>query len=131
VWLRAPPYRVVDLTIGVQDYVHGEERHLPGYVCDEHPASSPATITDLLDDHDREALHANLRRTPRLEDISGFARDASIVRHHDVAIRYVPTGVTAADVALEEARNLCLTGKYPLALWVDFVTQMAPPSGPP
>lgn len=129
VWLRAPPFRIVDLTIALQDYSNGEERHLQKYIIEENVRAEAPRVSDLLDDADRLALRSSLGREPRVTDVSTFATKAWTVRRAEVEIRYTPNGVTALDGTLEAARNLQFSGKYPGELWSDFHREKSPPTG--
>lgn len=131
VWLRAPPFRIVDLTIALQDYSNGEERHLQKYVIEENAPAEAPQVADLLDDIDRLALRASLGREPRVADVNTFVTTAWTVRRAQTEIRYTPAGVTALDGTIESARNLRLSGKYPGELWTDFLREKSPPTGFP
>lgn len=128
VWLRVPPFRIVDLTIALQDYANDEARHLQKFIIEENARAGAPTVADLLEDGDRFALRASLGRDPRIADVSSFAKEAWTVRRAEVEIRYTPTGVTALDGTLEVARNLQLLGKHPGELWTEFQREKAPPT---
>jgi hypothetical protein len=42
------------------------------------------------------------------------------IDQRDLRIKYVPTQISAIDADLEEMRNLCLSGMYPLQLYEKF-----------
>lgn len=128
VWLRAPPFRIVDLTIALQDYSNGEERHLQKYIIEENARAEAPRVADLLDDSDRLALRASLGREPRVADVNTFVTTAWTVRRAETEIRYTPGGVTALDGTLEAAKNLRLSGKYPGELWLEYQQEKAPPT---
>jgi hypothetical protein len=129
VWLRAPPFRVVDLTIALQDYSNGEERHLQKFIIEESARAGAPIVADLLDDGDRLALRASLGREPRVADVTTFVTKSWTVRRAEVDVRYTPTGVTALDGTVEGAKNLQLSGKYPGELWSEFQREKVPPTG--
>jgi hypothetical protein len=128
VWLCAPPLRIVDLTIALQEYSNDEARHLQKFIIEENARARAPVVADLLDDGDRLALRASLGREPRVADVSTFVAEAWTVRRAEVELRYTPTGVTALDGTLEAARNLQLSGKYPGELWLEFQQEKAPPT---
>jgi hypothetical protein len=128
VWLRAPPLDIVDLTIALQMYSNGEERHVPKFVVDDSARIVSAEISDLLDREDQALMTRRLGHPPTVSEVNSFGTKAREVRHGDVTIRYTATGVTALLDDGKPVANLVLSGKAPEELWSEFVAAHSPPT---
>lgn len=70
VWVRAPPFVVVDLTVAMQPYSECAECFLPDAVIAENAPRGKVGLSDLLDPEAREELRYRLHREPKLNRIS-------------------------------------------------------------
>lgn len=129
VWLVAPPYRIVDVTVSRQTYHRGELRYLPDLMLAESAQPAHAEPADLLDPDAFEHFVRAYGRAPTMADIERIAPGlAARVRawgpvelsHGQARLRYVPCGITALDGTLDKAKNLILRGKLPSALYAEF-----------
>ena len=131
VWVCAPPFRVVDLTVSLQPYKKGAEKYLtPGPLLAKAPQGRPfeLTATDLFDPSDDYQAaygrpHPTLQQAKR-DDPKLFERieryGAIEVPFQDAQLRYFACGISAPDLPLEEIRSLSLSGKWPNEVWSDF-----------
>lgn len=133
-WLYAPPFVVVDVTVKLQQYRHGEEEFMPSHVLAKHAEPCLFDVYDLVDADGIEAFVQLNGREPTLGDIEssqpgileGIERFRSVEIACDAArLRYVPIGVSAPSEPLEEWKNLQIQGKYPLQLYDEFVMELA------
>lgn len=138
-WVNAPPFRIVDLTLAMQPYGNGEERWLPDAILAEDPRPGEVELADLLDPEGRTELRRALRREPNLQDVKLI--NAGILdrvkkfgtweyRHDGTQIRYVACAISAPDAPMETAKNLQLNGRYMLDLWREFENSVGPPTAP-
>lgn len=128
-WLYAPPFRVVDVTIDLQPYMHGEERYLRGPVLDETPAKATYTANDLVEPEAREAFYSDYRREITLEDINQHAPSIAkcisrygcfVTSQPSARITYVACSSGAPDLPLEKMMCLILRGKPPHVVYDEF-----------
>lgn len=132
-WVCAPPFRVVDLTVALQPYEHGEEHYLGDMLLEEAGVPVSVTAADLFDPN--PAYHLRYGRPfPSLDDAKRecpalFKRidryGALEVTRGQTCLRYFATAISASDTPLETARNLQLSGKWPIDLWQDFESSNA------
>jgi hypothetical protein len=128
VWVCAPPFRVVDLTVALQPYEHGEERHLGPIMLAKRGEHVSVSAADLFDpDPQYEAVYgrpypslAEARRV-RPQLFKRIERYGALeVCIEDTRLRYFACAITAPDLPLEQARNLSLSGKWPFEVWREF-----------
>ncbi len=130
-WVRVPPYQVVDVTLAMQPYAGREASFLPPVVLGEFGRADEVFLSDLVDPEGVAVLGDHLGRKPVLHDV--LQLNAGILErierlgawegsHGDTLLRYVSCAVSAPDGPMETARNLCLRGKYMTDLWDEFVS---------
>lgn len=129
VWVVAPPFKVVDLTVSMQPYEYGEEKYLSGVLLAETGESIEIEAISLYDTDVIDDFVARRGAPPTLRDVRAYdpmllnriARYGPVgVTVGEVRLKYVPCAISAPDSPLEDARNLCLSGKYPGDLWREF-----------
>lgn len=132
VWLVAPPYAIVDLSVQLQPYRHGEAAHLPPYVLAKRMKPCAVEASDLMEPEARQQFAWLNGRVPSLGDIERIdpgllekvrTLGAGEVRQAGTRLKYVATAITAPQEPLEEWRNLQLQGKYPLDLYEEFAAR--------
>lgn len=137
-WLRVPPFDVVDLTMRQQAYLNGEGAHLPDTVLLEGAVRGRAQLDDVLPPDLCRRLERELGHRPSVDDLrvvqplilERMSRYGCWELNNSVfTARYVATSVTAPDLPLERAQNLCLSGRFPNELWREFVRTFSPPRG--
>lgn len=128
-WVHAPPFAVVDLTLMMQSYENGEERWLPGAVVAEHLSTAAAVLSDLVDPEGCLELQRTVRRSPNLQDVKLLnsklldrIKRLGVLEylHEGTRIRYVACAVSAPDGPMETAKNLLLRGQDMMDLWRKF-----------
>ena len=133
VWLHAPPFAIADFAVQLQPYRGNERKHLPPYVLAMQTTPCKHTSSDLMEPEAVQDFWLKRGRPPTLDDIetqipgiSDAVRrlGAGEVRYGKAVMRYVATGVSAPQEPLEEWRNLKVTGKYPVELYEEFITQL-------
>jgi len=124
-WLRVPPFAVVDVTLAMQPWSNRQRPFIPAYIASEAFNVAEKEIDDLIEDELMELLMEQ-GRVPTMANLEPRQRQtmekfpAFQIEQQELRIKYVPTRVSAMDGALEDMRNLCLSGKYPAQLYQDF-----------
>jgi hypothetical protein len=129
-WLFAPPFKVVDITLALQNWNGRESEHIPAVVACEEFEPAEAEVGDLMEDDLVELFYHDYNRLPRLQDIAAELETTRKFPPFQVAanatrIKYVPTHISAMDGALDQMRNLRLRGRYPAQLYQRFLEQRA------
>ena len=136
-WLTAPPFKIVDLTLGLQEYEHGEGRFLGEPFVLDSPATTRVQLTDLVHPDVVDEMRVGLRRKPLLADVPRYSdlltRMKALgmwqVERPGVVVKYFGYAVSAPDGEFENAANLILGSKRPFELWTEFVKLRNPPTG--
>ncbi len=128
-WVVAPPYRVVDITINLQPYHHGEHDYLPDILLDSSTTPANVESSDLINVNEARRL---FRRFPRMSDLEVLSPGlrariedlgASLVTRKDFTAKFIPTGVTAPDARLEDMCDGVECGQSPVEVVREY-TQM-------
>jgi hypothetical protein len=124
-WLRVPPFVVVDVSLAIQGWSRRQKPYIPAVVASEISAPAEVGIDDLIEGELMELLLVQ-GRVPTMRNLTPVQRStmrkfpAFYVTAHDIRLKYVPTQVSAMDAPLENMRNLCLGGRYPAQLYAEF-----------
>jgi len=128
-WLCAPPFRIVDLTLGMQQNSGNEDRYLGEPILAEHASRDAARLEEVFDPAIRAAYQRQLGRPISMKDLSEIdpalleklnRRGSWQVDLADVSVRYIAVAVTAPDQPFEKARGWSMCGKFGWDLWLDF-----------
>lgn len=126
-WLFAPPYKVVDITLSLQPWRRGQSEYIPPVIVSENWEPATADIYDLMESQLIDRQRRDTRREPTLADLSvGLLRTMdkfppfSIIEG-STEIKYAPTQISAMDNPLEQMRNLQLSGRLPAELYQIFL----------
>ena len=126
-WLHAPPFKVVDVTLAFQGWNQRQAPFIPQTIAIENFEPAEAEIGDLVENELVELFFNDHRRPPTLLDIAPAQLDVMekfdpfTVREGQTRIKYVPTKVSAMDGTLEQMRNLRLRGRLPAELYQRFL----------
>jgi len=125
-WLRVPPFRVVDITLPIQPYSTRVAQYFDSLVMAEEAVPYEPDAGDLFETELIEFLVAKHGRPPTMRNISPVMREfmkafpAFAISYQQLRLMYIPMRISAIDGDLEEMRNLCLSGKYPVQLYEQF-----------
>lgn len=126
VWLCAPPFRIVDITITQQPYDRGQDCFLTEPILAEAGSAAQVETADMIEEEAVSQFAAHYGRVPTLRDLQSMCPDAfSCMKKYGVieiaknnaVLKYIPCGISAPDAQLEESRGLCLSGKYSSELY--------------
>lgn len=128
-WVYAPPFQVVDLTLGQQHGVSGGAHYLREPVLGEQAERIEPDIEAVFDDHYREHYSRQLGHPMRLHDLRvidpGLLKKLKTQRSWRIArsfgsLQYVGHAVTASDKPFEQVDRPLLNGKSGWELWLQF-----------
>lgn len=130
-WVCAPPFKVLDLTVFLQKYRRAEDataqEEARGFVAIETANKEPVefSVSEIVEPE----FVAAFGRLPTLDELKNFDSSFKLasekllpfnVDTELAALKYIPCGVTAPDLPLQEMKNLRLSGKYPIDLFDEF-----------
>ncbi len=124
-WVVAPPFSIVDLTIGLQPYSSALQSLVPRgeYLRVERARAATAELDDLVEREAIAEMRRDLGRQPLLRDLFRFAPslEAKVeeygaweVGFGQLTIRYVGTATGGIADPLEEWNNIPLDGLRPI-----------------
>lgn len=134
-WVIAPPFRIVDLTVQRQAYPAQVRQQLPDFVLAERSRSMTEDAADWFGPDGMRRFRACTGRWPTMSDVEELCGDAlrrsrrygtSLVDANAAQFRYTPCAMFAPDLPLDEMRNLCLSGEYPAQLYERFLESRSP-----
>jgi hypothetical protein len=125
-WVRVPPFKVIDLSLPFQHWRPEQAVFVRDYIASEEFAEAEIDTDDLLEADVTAEFVAHHHRLPQMRDIGRATRETIerfppfLVRDRNSVLKYIPTQPGAMDGSLEQMRNLCLDGRYPIDLWNDY-----------
>jgi hypothetical protein len=128
-WIVAPPFKVIDFTVRLQNNTDTENEHLPDMLLVEEAQATEGTAEDIFAP---EAIHELLRSGIRMTDffsqclphLVDFMRvfPAQEFLHGQTHFKYIPTAIGAPDCELEKMVGMSgKGGKNGSALYRDVV----------
>ena len=129
VWIVAPPFNIVDVTIKHQPYQNARAaRRIPSIVLAKTSRRAVASIEDICSPDVIRAYHHSgiepdqiLRVTlPRLED---FHREFQplCIRKDGVRLKYTPVGISASEWPLERITSLQLNDRFAYQIYEEVI----------
>lgn len=117
-WIVAPPFHIIDISIRLQPYSDGEEKHLPEIVCSESESITKGNLDDIVSPEVRQYLASiGVPKNKQLLKASPAASQfievfpARFEIFHDTRMKFVPVAVTAPDTAFENMRAMLFENK--------------------
>ncbi|SHH63903.1 hypothetical protein SAMN04488109_4766 [Chryseolinea serpens] len=127
VWVVAPPFKVVDITVSRQPYQYKEQDYIPNYVCTTAGAECEINEIDLISpDYSRlltrqGVLGNKLRHIKRGFDEFTSNFKPLLIEFSSVSLKYVQIGISAPDLPLEQITALNLSGKLGVEFYKDVI----------
>lgn len=129
VWIVAPPFKIVDLTIHQQPYKMNEEKYIPPLILQKESNISKLHLPDLISPEVLQQLNITVGRDPVkiLKNINprliSFYDSFKIENFsiNNTKFRYTPYGISASDVVLKDIRSLKLNGMYGIQIYNDLI----------
>lgn len=128
VWVHAPPFKVIDLTIRQQPHPYEPIKSmLPNYALIESGGKFTPTVIDICSPEIRMAHNWNTRNNdlhfrlqPHLRD--NFLTFPATEKYlNKVKLRYIPCASSASDIPLKEFTNQKWNGRFGYDLYCDLV----------
>ncbi len=128
-WLFAPPFNIVDITIGEQTYSGDKKSYIPKIILEENGINSKVEIEDVISP--TALIELRMHRVPRDQYLNVSARDMVDVQKNfpvkvvkglkGATIKYCPVAIHASIEPLEDMRNMDFNGKTPFELYEKFI----------
>jgi hypothetical protein len=128
-WVRVPPFWVVDITLPLQNWSTRQQVFLKEIVMEEETSEAAPTVWELIDVDLIEEFTMRAARIPNMEDVRALAPHvfpfmekfpAYQVHSRDLTIKYVPTKIGASEETLYGLVEPKLNGKSPGELYTMF-----------
>src|SRR5665213_76098 len=128
-WLCAPPFRVVDPTIKLQQYFDNAPDLIPSPIFAVSPKNSDVEAWELIEWPAQNSFYEKNGKQPTPEDFPDILAaikkyGAYIVRTPCVTLKYIFTGIYPDDGPLGMETDLCLSGEHRFELYQDYVRQI-------
>lgn len=119
VWVCAPPYSIIDLTIHQQPFGGHRLKHVPPFVLSESVERYSPTIVDIcstevVSDLQRQGAPLTNETLFRIQpNLRGIFQSfpATVERHDSTILNYTPCAISASDRPFEEITSLRLRGR--------------------
>ena len=129
VWVSAPPFNVIDLTIGMQPYSMNQRKYIPDMIIEKaiNPieiefndiCSNEAGVMAMMEG-DECTMDTVFRSNPVLESfIQVFP--ASVYSFNDTKFKYIPCGIGQPDMPLEKISSLELSNMTGYEIYSDKI----------
>jgi len=128
-WLCAPPFRVIDVTIGRQPQDYHPHDFVPDFVYSKESMDFPVYIDDLCSEAVRAqmfvkgvpvTLEGLFGAYPSLRHFLEIFR-GTLYSHNGALYEYIPVFPLASLGPLEQITDLCLNGKYGHEIWKEQI----------
>ncbi|PJJ67340.1 hypothetical protein [Chryseobacterium geocarposphaerae] len=129
VWVVAPPFKIVDLTIHQQPYKMNEEKYIPDIILQKEASISDMQLSDIISPEVMQQLNIKAGRdhlkilnsiNPRLIPFYDFFEVDNFISG-ETKFKYTPFGITASDQPLKNITSLKLNGIYGLEIYNDLI----------
>lgn len=124
VWVVAPPFNIIDLTVKIQQYHASEEKFLPDYVIEDSVNIGEVTFKDIYSPEVRKILRGRgIRNSEMIKycnpEIIEFSDvfNTNIIKYNGTRLKYMPIASSAPDGPLEEMKSLYINGMYPVDIY--------------
>ena len=125
-WICAPPFRVVDITISLQPYPSQYLPCLPDVVLGKHTAETSFVLDELVETEARIDFHRLRGRPYSARDVGPAMFEVAELfgvfwtAAAGARFKYIPTAVTAPDGRLEDIRGFCPSVPNPSDLYAAY-----------
>ena len=128
-WLFAPPFNVIDITIHEQGHTDDDKQYIPEIVLSENGSTSVAEIEDILCPRAViECEQAGMPRNcfieyfvPKIKNIQSVLPVKQINKENGSRLKYCPIAIHACEDPLEGITNMTFDGKTPFELYDKFI----------
>lgn len=132
VWIVAPPYKIIDLTVKHQPYANDESKYVPNYVLTESTETAEWGITDIVEPAARIEFLQQFGRKISKNDILIYGHfykhfidrfGVAEIAINNAKFKYICTGTGASEADLEGITIIELNGKSFYQIFQEFSPQ--------
>lgn len=127
-WIVAPPFSVVDSSLGQQPFKEGENKYLADFICSQSDRTESIKEIDVMSPDASRFLDINGIKENRLEackpNMNSFLKIFKPIVHkenEDFSLKYVTTAISAPDQPLEKVGTLKLSGKLAVEIYNELI----------
>lgn len=128
VWVVAPPFKVIDITLKIQDYIERNDKFIPNYILAEKYLPATYNVEDICSP---EILLVARSRGIQQDDLIFTAHPerkifykefpGSLIEIKKTKFKYIPSSITASDELFEQITTLNLNGRLGLDIYNDLI----------
>lgn len=125
-WVSAPPFNIIDITIQQQPFFKDEGKWLPPYIINSGYSACKIEDEDVISPELRILMRRSIKGDllPHTKEnwnhfIGVFK--SNLVQIHELALKYIPIGISAPDEPLERVGTLTLSGKKGGEIYKDLI----------
>jgi hypothetical protein len=127
-WLFAPPFNIVDITIGEQAYSGKKKKYMPKLILAKGGTNSTAEIEDIISptaisDMQRQGIpRTRLLESgvSQMEEVQRFFPVKIVESYKGVSFKFCPVAIHASEEPLEGFKNMDFKGKAPYKLYKKY-----------
>jgi len=122
-WIYAPPYKIIDISIGLQKYTGNELEFLPKYIAEQDVLTEKISPNDIINPEIiRPGIPLEVVYNKILSerpDVSDFIKafPAFKIQNEMNSVSYFPLGAGASDGELETMNCISFSGKTPAEVY--------------
>jgi hypothetical protein len=127
-WVVAPPFSIIDSSLGQQPFKEGMNKYIPDFICSQSTEYEPVKEIDIMSPDASRFLDFSGVRNNRLEackpNLNSFLKIFKPIIHkenEDFSLKYVTTAISAPDQPLEEVGTLKLSGKVAIEIYNEII----------
>lgn len=126
VWVVAPPFTVIDLSIKQQPYQDKAAEYLPNFICSTSEIETKANDSDIICPEviaymkmqgiNNSMNHIKPNWNEFLQRFKPIA-----VKENNVMLKYITTAISAPDMPIEKIETLRLSGRITIEIYNDII----------
>jgi len=127
VWVVAPPFSVIDLSIKQQAYPDNAGEYLPNFICSKSDKIAIINDSDIISPEAFLAMKREGIRSrwmyyikPNWGEFQRIFRPIQ-VEENNLSLKYITTGISAPDMPIEKVETLKLSGKITIEVYNDII----------
>ncbi len=122
VWLYAPPFKLIDLTLKFQQYLPNQKRgiaRLPGIALEKGLEFYTPQIKEICSPEFRSIYKIN--NIPKGIEMFQNTFHPFKINYKNAVVKYIPCGITASDGSLEENTSIQLNGRVGIEIYDQLI----------
>lgn len=126
-WIFAPPFKVIDLSLSLQEYRHNEQTYMPKYLIEEKTKETKIRPIDLINPKIvprrmtmAEALKQIIEKEKTIFTFMNDIQPFKVIGEN-CSISYFPIRGNASDGELEQLKAISFSGKSALEVYENII----------